>query len=148
MTFSLRPSSVSILPCTEASVSTRVVSWKEAAEMKLRVWSDALVIPRSTGLPSARRFLRLLQLGVDLVHLLKVDLLADEQGGIPALGDLDLLEHLADDHLDMLVVDLHALQSIDFLDLARRDIPQEPRRRAPRGCRADRGFRRSDCRRA
>ena len=53
MTFSLRPSSVSILPLTAASVSTRVVSWKEAAEMNERVCSDALVMPSSTGVPDA-----------------------------------------------------------------------------------------------
>ncbi len=40
MTFSLSPFRVSILPCTDASVRTRVVSWNEAAEMKLRVCSD------------------------------------------------------------------------------------------------------------
>jgi hypothetical protein len=30
-----------------ASVKTRVVSWKDAAEMKLSVDKDALVIPKS-----------------------------------------------------------------------------------------------------
>ncbi len=33
----------------------RVVSWNEAAEMKLSVDSDALVMPRSTGLAVAGR---------------------------------------------------------------------------------------------
>ena len=50
--------------------------------------------------------------------MLAVDLLADQQGGVAALGDLDLLKHLADDHLDVLVVDLHALEPVDLLDLA------------------------------
>src|ERR1700693_4489111 len=36
-----------------ASVNTRVVSWKDAAEMNESVESDALVIPNSTGLPPA-----------------------------------------------------------------------------------------------
>src|SRR6266567_952551 len=49
MTFSLSPSRVSTLPFTAASVSTRVVSWNEAAEMNERVCSEALVIPNSTG---------------------------------------------------------------------------------------------------
>ena len=49
ITFSLRPSSVSTLPLTEASVSTRVVSWNDAAEMKERVCSEALVMPSNTG---------------------------------------------------------------------------------------------------
>src|SRR5581483_7786983 len=55
ITFSLRPSSVSTLPLTAASVSTRVVSWNEAAEMKLLVCSEALVMPSSTGLAVAGR---------------------------------------------------------------------------------------------
>ena len=105
MTFSFRPSSVSTLPLTAASVRTRVVSWKDAAEMKERVCSEALVMPSSTGTPVAG----LLALGgeplVDLVELQPVDLLAGEQVGVAAVGDLDLLQHLANDHLDVLVVD-------------------------------------------
>jgi hypothetical protein len=31
--------------------------------------------------------------------------------------NLDLLQHLANDHLDVLVVDQDALQPVDFLDL-------------------------------
>ncbi|MNX90539.1 hypothetical protein D3C86_1225940 [compost metagenome] len=46
---------MSFLPWTEASVRTRVVSWKDAAEMKLRVCSDALVMPSRTGCVVARR---------------------------------------------------------------------------------------------
>ena len=38
-----------------ASVSTRVVSWKEAAESQLSVASEALVMPMSSGRPSAGR---------------------------------------------------------------------------------------------
>ena len=44
---------MSSLPLTEASVRTRVVSWKDAAEMNDRVCKDALVIPRRTGLATA-----------------------------------------------------------------------------------------------
>ena len=46
ITFSLRPARRSILPSSAASVSTLVVSWKEAAERKESVASDALVMPR------------------------------------------------------------------------------------------------------
>ena len=49
MTFSLRPLSQSDLPSIAASVKTRVVSWKLAAEMKLSVLRDAFVIPNSIG---------------------------------------------------------------------------------------------------
>ena len=48
MTFSFRPRSSSRLPMIAASVRTRVVSWKEAAEMKESVDSEALVMPSST----------------------------------------------------------------------------------------------------
>ncbi len=47
MTFSFRPRRPSRLPMIAASVSTRVVSWKEAAEMNESVDSDALVMPSS-----------------------------------------------------------------------------------------------------
>ena len=53
MTFSLKPFSRSTLPSVEASVRTRVVSWKDAAEMKLSVSSEALVMPRRIGSASA-----------------------------------------------------------------------------------------------
>ena len=49
MTFSLRPASESFLPSSAASVSTFVVSWKEAAERKESVFSDAFVMPRMTS---------------------------------------------------------------------------------------------------
>src|SRR5229473_2958118 len=49
ITFSLSPTSRSTLPLIAASVSTLVVSWNEAAEMKLSVESEALVIPSNSG---------------------------------------------------------------------------------------------------
>ena len=49
MTFSFRPRRSSRLPLTLASVSTRVVSWNDAAEINDSVDSDALVMPSSTG---------------------------------------------------------------------------------------------------
>src|SRR5581483_3686668 len=49
MTFSLSPTRRSTLPLIAASVSTLVVSWNDAAEMKLSVESDALVMPSSNG---------------------------------------------------------------------------------------------------
>ena len=53
MTFSFSPMSVSDLPSMAASVRTRVVSWKEAADSHDSVASDAFVIPISSGRPSA-----------------------------------------------------------------------------------------------
>ncbi len=53
-----------------------------------------------------------------LVFLLEgeaVDLVAPEERGVAGLGDLHLAQHLADDDLDVLVGDLHALEAVDFL---------------------------------
>ena len=47
ITFSLSPRSSSRLPMIAASVSTRVVSWNDAAEMNESVDSEALVMPSS-----------------------------------------------------------------------------------------------------
>ena len=44
---SLKQVLIYIFPVTAASVSTRVVSWKDAAEMNDSVARDALVIPNN-----------------------------------------------------------------------------------------------------
>ena len=59
ITFSFNPIRGSIFPLMAASVSTRAVSWKEAALRKESVAREALVMPSSVGracagsLPSA-----------------------------------------------------------------------------------------------
>ena len=53
ITFSLRPISESLRAWIAASVSTRVVSWNDAADSHDSVASEALVIPISTGRPAA-----------------------------------------------------------------------------------------------
>ena len=45
ITFSFNPSNLSVFPLMAASLNTLVVSWKEAAEIKLSVPSEAWVIP-------------------------------------------------------------------------------------------------------
>ena len=92
-----------------------MVSWNDAAEMKLRVCSDALVIPKQDRLALSGTSAAGNRLFVGLVKLGLVDILALQQRRVAAVLDLPLLEHLANDHLDVLVVDLHALQSIDVL---------------------------------
>ena len=117
MTFSFRPSSVSTLPLTAASVRTRVVSWKDAAEMKERVCRDALVMPSSTGMPVAG-FLpsaSAASLAASRSSLSTCSSL--QEVGVARIDDIDLLQHLAHDHLDVLVVDADALEAIDLLDL-------------------------------
>jgi hypothetical protein len=66
-------------------------------------------MPSSTGLPFGGLLALGFELGVDLVHFLGRPA-RPPAGGVAAVGDLDLLQHLANDHLDVLVVDLHALQ--------------------------------------
>ena len=98
-----------------ASVSTLVVSWNDAAEMKLSVDSDALVIPSNSG--SATAGLPRLADG-PLVFIFETplfDLIADQEIGVADFFDAHAAQHLADDHLDVLVVDAHALEPIDFL---------------------------------
>jgi len=53
ITFSLNPLSSSIFPRVAALVRTLVVSWKDAAEIKLSVSREAFVIPSKMGSASA-----------------------------------------------------------------------------------------------
>src|SRR5918996_210392 len=55
MMFSFNPSRLSLRPSMAASVSTRVVSWNDAADSHESVASDAFVMPMSSGRPSAGR---------------------------------------------------------------------------------------------
>ena len=105
-----------------------MVSWNDAAEMNERVCSEALVIPKSTGLPTACLMPSSLGLGVDFLVLDEIKLFALDQGRVAAVFDLHFLEHLTDDDLDVLVVDLHALQSIDLLNFLDEIAGQVPRR--------------------
>ena len=105
------------MPYRQASVRTRVVSWKEAAEIQLSVLRALLVMPRRSGralagLPRLLHDLLVLRLEDELV-----DLLVDQEVGVPDLLDLDPAEHHPDDRLDVLVVDRDALEPVDRLDL-------------------------------
>ena len=117
MTFSLRPIRWSLAPLMAASVSTRVVSWKEAAARNDEVLSDALVTPSSTvwavagSPPSART--RLLASSKSKRSMSSVGSCSLS----PGWSMRTLREHLADDDLDVLVVDRHALAAVDPLDL-------------------------------
>ena len=115
ITFSLKPRRRSTLPSVAASVRTRVVSWNDAAEMKLSVSSEALVMPSSTG-ARFRRLAALLDYALVLfLEIELVDLIAPEQRRVARIGDLHLAQHLAHDDLDVLVVNLDALESVNFL---------------------------------
>ena len=118
ITFSLRPLSRSILPSSAASVSTFVVSWKEAADRNESVFSEALVIPSTISSYWAGSPLAFLTSALRRHQLLAVDELAGQVVGVALLVHAHLLEHLTHDQLDVLVVDVDALGLVDLLDLA------------------------------
>ena len=59
----------------------------------------------------------LLDLAVCRLELADIDCCAGEQVGAAGLLYLDLAHHLADDDLDMLIVDINALLTVDLLNL-------------------------------
>ncbi len=94
-----------------------VVSWKEAADRNESVLSDALVMPRMMSSNWAVSPPLADDRVVDLGELEAVDELPRQVVGVALLIDAHLLEHLAHDQLDVLVVDVHALGLVDLLDL-------------------------------
>ena len=106
------------MPSIDASVSTFVVSWKEAAERNDSVASDAFVIPRISGSNVACSFFAFFDARVLPLEHDPVDELAGQELGVARVLDAHLLQHLADDQLDVLVVDLDALRLVDLLHLA------------------------------
>ena len=74
-------------------------------------------MPSRTGCAARRLLALVLELGVDLVDLELSICSPWHHVGLAGVVDLDLLQHLANDHLDVLVVDLHALEPVDLLDL-------------------------------
>ena len=141
MTFSLSPSSVSRL-AVDGSLgehSRRLLERccrDERTRLQARL-GDA----EQNRMSRLRRFLPSIpHLSVDLVELDPVDLLALQQLGVAGVIDLDLLQHLANDHLDVLVVDVHALQPIDLLDLVDEVGRQFLDALDGRGCRAAAGL--------
>ena len=84
--------------------------------MNERVCREALVMPSSTGWPAAG----FLPSSTAAALISSISLWSTcspcKQLGLAGVVDLDLLQHLADDHLDVLVVDLDALQPVDLLD--------------------------------
>jgi hypothetical protein len=109
-------------------VRTFVVSWKEAADRNESVASDALVMPRMISSDCAvsppasiRRF--------SLRELVRSTNWPGQVARVALLVDADLLEHLPDDQLDVLVVDVDALGLVDLLDLVDQ-VDLDPGRRS------------------
>src|SRR5690606_23921662 len=77
-----------------------------------RRFGDTLKYRRSGG--HAETFL--VGLVGDGIELITVNLFAGEEGGLAGIDDFDLLQHLAQDDFDVLVVDGHTPQAINLLD--------------------------------
>src|SRR3954470_15210051 len=118
ITFSLSPSRLSLLPWIAASVSTLVVSWKEAADSHDSVASEALVMPMRTGRAEAGSPPPAAIRRVSVPDNRPLDQRTGQDLRGARVDDGHPLQHLADDHLDVLVVDRHALAAVDLLDLA------------------------------
>ncbi len=98
-----------------ASVSTRVVSWKEAAEMKLSVDSERLGnAQQDVGVGRGDLAFALDGL-VGVEDLRALDLLALDVAGLARVLHHHATQHLAHDHFNVLVVDLHTLQAVHVL---------------------------------
>ena len=83
--------------------------------MKLSVSSEAFVIPSNTGVASAGLPPCSTTVAFSLLEIEAVDLVAPEQRGVARIGDLHLAQHLPHNDLDVLVVNLDALEAVDFL---------------------------------
>ena len=70
-----------------------------------------------------------------------VDVFTLQKRGFSAVEDLPLLEHLTHDDLDMLIVDLHALKTIDVLHLVDHVVCQRFDTHDVTGCHAALGCR-------
>ena len=100
-----------------ASVSTLVVSWKEAADSQESVASEDLVIPMSWGRPSAGCLPSATKRRFASRNSPVIDELVRQEVGVVGAGNTNLTQHLADDQLDVLVVYVHSLGPIDLLYL-------------------------------
>ncbi len=93
-----------------------MVSWNDAAEMNESVESEALVMPSSSGRPVAGRPPWAITRSFSSAEGELVHLLFQQELGVADVFHLAPAHHLANDHLDVLVADVDALQAVDFLD--------------------------------
>ena len=128
---------VATWPCSSPAASTRSVLLLEARRVGTMSPSLKSVSPGSLilhALPSAPRCLpRNSNLSMTAPGSRPVS---------PTRLDLHLAEHLGDDDLDVLVVDLHALRAVDVLDLAQQVLLHGLFAARCGGCRAGRAARR------
>ena len=99
-------------------------------------------MPRSSGSAVAGVFLLLLRPIVLVAEDLSIHVLPFEELRLARLHDANLLQHLLDDHADVLVVDLHALQAVNLLHFVQQILLHCARSLDPQNVvRIDRTFR-------
>ena len=86
-----------------------MVSWKEAADRNESVFSEALVMPRMMSSNCAASPPFSMTASLTLANSKRSTNWPGQVVGVALLVDPHLLEHLAHDQLDVLVVDVHAL---------------------------------------
>ncbi len=100
-----------------------MVSWKEAADSQDSVAKEALVIPMSSGRPEAGG-----ALPSDTTRRFSSSKRArsasspGEQVGVAGFDDGHAAQHLADDNLDVLVVDTNTLAAVNALNLVHKEL--------------------------
>src|SRR5262249_7839836 len=115
MTFSFRPTSLSLFAWIAASVRTLVVSWNDAADSHDSVPSAGAALPlrlRRGGSAALAPLPPVLRLELGALHQRP-----GQELRRPRVDHRHPLEHLPDDDLDVLVVDRHALRPVHLLDL-------------------------------
>ena len=105
--------------------------------MNESVESDALVIPSSTGLPCAGLPARFHHALVLFAELELIDHFFGQEFGVADIFDLHPAHHLPRDDFQVLIVDVDALQTIDFLDFVHQVLLQFLFAQHAPGCRAD-----------
>jgi hypothetical protein len=106
-----------------ASVSTRVVSWKEAAEMNDSVSSEALVMPRRIGSASAAGRPPLRRDGCRSRNAAAIHLLAARKCSLSPGSVMRTFRSIWRMMISMcLSLMRHALQAVDLLDLGDQEV--------------------------
>ena len=95
-----------------ASVRTRAVSWKDAADRNESVESAAFVMPSNTRFAVAGRPPFWIARSVFVFESEHVYEFAGEHFGIAAVFDADFAHHLAHDDFYVLIVDVNALRTV------------------------------------
>jgi hypothetical protein len=100
-----------------ASVRTRVVSWKEAADKKLSVSRAALVMPRTSGCTTAGRLPASKAAWFSSVKRSTETRVPGSIEVSPPSMTTTLAEHLTDDDLKVFIGNADTLSGVDLLNL-------------------------------